>query len=371
MTLGRAKRRNDHRRPATVTLKEVAEAAGVSTMTVSNVIHDRPNVSAAQRERVQDQIKRLGYVPNRAAQELAGVAYPRFGLLYSNVRNPFIASVIVGALSAASRLHVDISIQLARLSDREALKDTICRMVDAGAEGFLLPSPIAEFAALTFKEKGLPVPAIAIAPGFPIPGMASVRCDERQAAFDLVSMLLDLGHRQIGCMVGPKAQTGTVARYEGYCAALRSRGVAPRPEHVVRSEFRFQEGVQAADGLLQRKPRVTAIFAENDTLAASVLAAAHSRGIAVPEALSVVGYDDSPIAEQVWPPLTTVRQDAGAMTERAVEVLSQNVRAWRADQSSHTAQDVLLPYEIVRRSSIAKVTGSPRDRRSRAKLDPS
>jgi len=369
MTLGRAKRRNDHRRPPTVTLKEVAEAAGVSTMTVSNVIHQRPNVSAAQRERVQDQIKRLGYVPNRAAQELAGVAYPRFGLLYSDVRNPFIASVIVGSLSAASRLHVDISIQLARLNDPEALKDTIRRMVDSGAEGFLLPSPIAEFAALTFKGNALPVPAIAIAPGFPIPGMASVRCDERQAAFELVSMLLDLGHRKIGCMVGPKAQTGTVARYEGYCAALRSRGIDPRPEHVVRSEFRFQEGVQAADGLLQRKPRVTAIFAENDTLAASVLAAAHSRGIAVPEALSVVGYDDSPIAEQVWPPLTTVRQDAGAMTERAVEVLSQNVRAWRADQSIHTAQDVLLPYEIVRRSSIAKVTGSPSDRRSRAKLD--
>jgi LacI family transcriptional regulator len=173
----------------------------------------------------------------------------------------------------------------------------------------------------------------------------------------LVSILLDLGHSRIGCIVGPKAQTGTVARYEGYCAALRSRGIDPRPEYVVRSEFRFQEGVQAADSLLRRKQRITAIFAENDTLAASVLAAAHSRGIAVPEALSVVGYDDSPVAEQVWPPLTTVRQDAGAMTERAVEVLSQNVRAWRADQSIVTAQDVLLPYEIVRRSSIGKAPG--------------
>ena len=179
-------------------------------------------------------------------------------------------------------------------------------MEDAGVEGFLLPSPIAEFVALTFKKAPLRVPAVAILPGFPIPGMSSVRCDETHAAFELVSMLLDLGHTKIGHIAGPESQTGCVARREGYFAALKSRAINPRPEYLVKSKFNFQEGVRAADVLLRRKPRVTAIFAANDTLAAAVLAAAHRDGIAVPDSLSVVGYDDSPIAEQLCPALTTV-----------------------------------------------------------------
>jgi LacI family transcriptional regulator len=354
MTLGRAKRSTNHGRPPKVTLKEVAEAAGVSMMTVSNVLHNRPKVSDLLRDRVLKQIKELGYIPNRSAQELAGVAYARFGLLYTNVRNPFIASVLAGSLTAASQLRADISIHLAKLDDAAALRKTVRQLVDSGIEGLLLPSPVAEFASLAFKRKPLPIPAIAIAPGFPVPGMASVRCDERQAAFEVVSMLLDLGHTRIGHLAGPTSQTGCIARYEGYCDALRARSIEPRPEYVVKTEFLFQDGVQAADALLDREPRVTAIFAANDTLAASVMAVAHRRGIAVPEALSIVGYDDSPTAEHVWPGLTTVHQDFVALTERAVNVLNKNVMAWRADSSARSDQDIMLPYEIVRRPSIAK-----------------
>lgn len=355
------RRAGDPRRPARVTIKEVAEAAGISMMTVSNVINNRPNVSAALRERVQKQIDDLGYVPNRAAQELAGVTRPHFGLLYPGVINPFIASVIVGSLNAASRLKVDVSIQLARPGDAKELKDTVRRMQDTGVEGLLLPSPMAEFAAQTFRKKP-PVPVVALAPGLPIPGITSVRCNERQAAFELVSMLLDLGHTRIAHLAGPETQSGSIARLEGYKAALISRGIDPHPDCVVRSsEFRFQSGVKAAEALLDLEPRPTAIFAANDTLAASVLAVTHHRDIAVPEELSVVGYDDSPTAEQVWPALTTVRQDFATMTERAVEALDEKVRALRAGTPLGPADDVVLPYEIVRRSSTAQLSkrGAP------------
>jgi LacI family transcriptional regulator len=338
-----------------VTIKEVAEAAGVSMMTVSNVIHNRPNVGEASRRRVLSKIKSLGYVPNRAAQELAGVAHGRFGLLYSSARNQFAGSLFAGSLAAAVRLRADISIQLAEPGDPAAFRRSLKRMVDSGIEGLLLPSPIAEFAAETYAGKHLPVPAVAIATGHPLAGMSSVRSDERQAAFEIVSMLLELGHTKIAYLSGPDSQSGCIARREGYFAALKARGLSPRPELQARSIFRFQEGLQAADALLQREPRITAVFAANDTLAASVIAAAHRRGIAVPESLSVVGYDDSPIAEQVWPALTTVRQDAVAMTDRAVEVLNQAVKDWRADRSARREEDVLLPYEIVLRASIARV----------------
>ncbi|MFQ8433059.1 LacI family DNA-binding transcriptional regulator [Amaricoccus sp. W119] len=348
-----AKREASTGRPPRVTLKDVAKAAGVSMMTVSNVLHDRPNVSAALRELVQRRIEELGYVPNRAAQQLAGVTRPHFGLLYASVINPFIASVIVGSLTAASRLGIDVTIELAELDDPKSLRSTISRMRDTGVDGLLLPSPIAEFVERTFRKKPLKFPAVAIAPGFSMPGMASVRVDEEGAAFELVSSLLDLGHTRIGHLAGPETQSGSFARHEGYRAALLARGIEPCAEHLERSRFNFQDGVEAAERLLAREPRVTAVFAANDTLAASVLAVTHRRGIAVPRSLSVVGYDDSPVAEQVWPALTTVHQDAFAATERAVEMLNASVAAWRAGSFTGPAEDLLLPYRIVHRASTA------------------
>jgi LacI family transcriptional regulator len=354
----RKARSSNHGRPPVVTLKDVAEAAGVSMMTVSNVLHNRPKVGDEAKDRVLKAIKKLGYVPNRSAQELAGVAYTRFGLLYTNVRNPFIASVFAGSLTAGSRLRADISLQLATLDDAASLRKTIREMVDSGIEGLVLPSPIAEAASSAFKQKPLPIPAVAIAPGFAVPGMASVRCDERRAAFEVVTMLLDLGHTEIGHIEGPTSQSGCIARLDGYREALEARSIEPRADLVEKSDFTFHEGVRAAEALLARNPQITAIFAANDTLAASVIAAAHRRGIAVPDALSVIGYDDSPTAEHVWPGLTTVHQDFKILTERAVEVLHESVLAWRANSAASLNQDIVLPYEIVRRPSIAKAVES-------------
>lgn len=346
---GRRRRQSDR-----VTVKEVADAAGVSMMTVSNVIHNRANVSPALREQVQQKIAELGYVPNRAAQELAGMVRPHLGLLYRGVINPFIAAVIVGAMKAAERLQVDVTVQLAQIDDPKALRATLARMELAGTDGFLLPSPIAEFAAATFRKKPLELPAVAIAPGQAVPGMAAVRCDERQAACDLVTLLAQHGHRRIGHIAGPLAQSGSTARLEGYQAALAARRLDSGPGQVVRTaSYAFQDCLAAAEDLLARSPRVTAIFAANDTLAAAVVATAHRLGLTVPADLSVVGYDDSPVAEQVWPGLTTIHQDAQAMTERAVEVLAGAVQAWRKDKSVLPREDVVMPYQLVTRASVA------------------
>jgi LacI family transcriptional regulator len=337
-----------------VTLRDVAAAAGVSTMTVSNVLNDKPNVGKSSRERVNAAIHRLGYVPNRAAQQLAGEPDLRIGLLYTGVLNSFAAALFIGSVTAASSLRAEVSIRLAGIDDPKALRETLHRMRRAGVEGFLLPAPIAEAAALAFEKEALDVPAVAIATGFPIPGMASVRCDDRRAAFELVSMLLDLGHVHVGHITGPTSQSVSIVRREGYGAALLSRGIEPRPELVVESAFNFQAGIAAADVLLDREPGITAIFAANDTLAAGVIAAAHRRGLAVPEALSVVGYDDAPIAEQVWPALTTARQDSIALTERAFAILADDVRARRGGSTILSSQDVVLPHEIVSRASVAR-----------------
>lgn len=337
-----------------VTLKEVADAAGVSMMTVSNVIHDRANVGTDLRALVQSKIKELGYTPNRAAQQLAGIARPHVGLIYTAVTNPFIASVIVGTMKAASRLQVDVSVELAKLDDPKALRNTMHRMEETGIDGFLLPSPVAEFVASTFKKKPLDVPAVAIAPGFPIPGMSSVRGDDRKASHELVTMLLDRGHTKIGHLAGPEPQSGSIARLQGYKDALADRGIEANDDWIVRTTFNFQEGVKAAERLLRQEPGITAIFAANDTLAASVLAVAHNNGIAVPDKLSVVGYDDSPVAEQAWPGLTTIHQDALEITEKAVELLAGAVRRWKISPEDHKDEDIVIPYQMVTRGSVSQ-----------------
>lgn len=350
------KRNGRRRQLQRITVKDVAEAAGVSMMSVSNVIHNRAHVSDALRHLVQEKIKELGYVPNRAAQELAGVVRPHFALLYPGVINPFIAAIIVGAMKAAERLKVDVSVQLAQIDDQKALRETMQRLEREGIEGFLLPSPIAEFVASAYHQKPLSVPAVALAPGTPLPGMASVRCDERQAAIGLVSILIEAGHRHIGHLAGPVTQSGSVARRQGYEIALRAQGIEPKPEDIVVSPaYTFQEGVKAAEALLNGNPKLTAVFAANDTLAAAVLAVAHRRNIPVPTAFSVVGYDDAPVAEQVWPGLSTVHQDAPNMTERAVELLVEGVRAWKADRSFKLVGDVVLPYRIIERGSVGRI----------------
>lgn len=337
-----------------VTLRDVAAAAGVSIMTVSNVLNNKPNVGDSSRARVNAAIHRLGYVPNRAAQQLAGEPDIRVGLIYTGVLNSFAAALFIGAVTAASELRAEVSIQLAGIDDPAALRATLHRMQMAGVEGFLLPAPIAEAAALAFADEALDAPAVAIATGFPLPGMASVRCDDRRATFDLVSMLLDLGHVHIGHISGPTSQSVSIVRREGYVAALQARGLAARPELIVDSAYTFQAGIAAADRLLEREPRLTAIFAGNDSIAAGVIAAAHRRGLDVPAALSVVGYDDAPIAEQVWPALTTVRQDSVALTRRAIALLNDDIRARRAGTGTLSSQDVVLPCEIVSRASVAR-----------------
>lgn len=354
MTKAEARRGRRPGQSSRVTLKAVAEAAGVSMMTVSNVIHNRVNVSAMLREQVEQKIRELGYVPNRAAQALAGAARPHFGLLYPGVINPFIAAVIVGSMKAAARLQVDITVQLAQLGEAKALRETIERMMASGVDGFLLPSPMAEFFAASFRRKPINLPVVALAPGHAMPEMASVRCDETQAAHDLVSMLADLGHVRIGHLAGPETQSGSIARADGWRAALVARGINPAAAWMERSaSYGFQDGVRAAEALLSHNPRLTAVFAANDTLAAAIIATAHRLGVDVPGDLSVVGYDDAPVAEQVWPGLTTIHQDAEAMTEQAVELLVKCAQVWAADAGHPRLDDIVLPYRLVQRGSVA------------------
>jgi LacI family transcriptional regulator len=188
---------------------------------------------------------------------------------------------------------------------------------------------------------------VAFAPGRDLPGMASVRIDDFAAARDMTSMLLDQRHRRIGFITAPRSLGVFESRRGGYLAALHARGMEIDHDLILEGQMDFRSGFAAAAEMLNLANPPTAIFASNDDMAAGALVAARSLGIDVPNALSVAGFDDTPLATKLWPPLTTVRFPVIEMAELAIEMLVEAAR-------SHVPPPPVtryLSYSIVERAS--------------------
>jgi len=294
----------------------VAVRAGVSPMSVSNVINGH-NVRPATREAVLRAIDELNYKPNIAARALASASTTRIGLLYNSPESAFVSALLVGALDAATRFGAQLLIR--RFEEKRALADILFDMVQGGANALILPAPYCEVASGTALIDRLKVPVIALCSGDELPDMSSVRVDDVAAARDMTNYLIGLGHRRIGFVRGAQTHIVRRTRFEGYRLALSGHGIEFDPDLVVDGDLTFESGLGATEQLLSLRQPPTAIFASNDDMAAAVISVAHRRDIRVPDQLSVVGFDDSPISRKIWPTLTTVRQPIVDMTAMAVE----------------------------------------------------
>ncbi|WP_434989704.1 LacI family DNA-binding transcriptional regulator [Xanthomonas melonis] len=195
-------RRSGARPP--ITLRTVAERAGVSPMTVSNVINGRGKVSAQTHARVREAIRlKTGYVPNIAARRLAGATGTRLGLVYSDIRSPFLSEVLLTTLASATAIGAQLVVREGQLPNRDHAEQLVMELIDAGAEGLLLVPPYAELLAESDYFQRLGVPAVAIAGATPLAGMQTIRIDNRLAADQLTSHLIQRGHRQIAFITGP------------------------------------------------------------------------------------------------------------------------------------------------------------------------
>jgi LacI family transcriptional regulator len=285
-------------------------------MSVSNVINGR-NVRPATREAVLRAIEELDYTPNVAARALASATITRIGLLYHSAESAFVSALLVGALDAASRFGAQLLIR--RFDEARSLADILFDMVAGGANALILPAPHCEAISGTGLVERLKVPVIALCSGDELPDMSSVRVDDVAAARDMTLYLIGLGHRRIGFIRGARNHVISRTRFEGYRLALAEHGVGFDPDLVVDGDLTFESGLTATEQLLSLRAPPTAIFASNDDMAAAVISVAHRRDIRVPDQLSVVGFDDSPISRKIWPPLTTIRQPIVDMTAMAVE----------------------------------------------------
>lgn len=339
------------------TIKDVAREAGVSAMTVSRVINGKSNVKPATRDKIQKAITKVNYRPNVGARLLSGRRTYQFLMLYNNPNVGWMGELLIGMMNSCRRIGYHLSIEGVGEFEGENPgagidAEEVQNLLDSSrVDGIILPPPICFNQAVLDVISAQNIPCVRIAGTSQRGHKLRVTIDNFAAAYDITNHLIDLGHHDIAIIKGPDFFVASGLRFQGYAQAMREHGLEVRDSYIATGNFDVQTGYMCGRKLLRRKQRPTAIFATNDEMAAGVLAAAQELKISVPERLSVAGFDDAPIAQSVWPKLTTVGQPLRAMGEKSVELLERYVRHMDDDTQDEVEPAISLGYKLVERQS--------------------
>ena len=337
-----------HRRP---TLGEVALAAGVSPATVSRVVNGSPRVSDSAREAVQQAIRTLDYVPNRAARSLVTRQTDTIAIVLSEPEelifsDPFFAAMVRGISASVAETELQLVLLMVQ-SQRE--REKVERYVTQGHvdgvvlmslhSGDRLPDLLAD-ANIPMVLSGRPSGNA----GF----VSYVDADNRGGGRIAVDHLLSIGRRQIGTVTGPMDMGVAVDRFDGYCDGLRAASIRPTKSLVEAGDFSDLSGERAMAALLRRNPDLDGVFVASDPMAMGALRALEKAGRRVPHDVAVVGFDDIPMAGYAHPPLTTVRQPLDQMAAAMAELLLAQLN----EASTYDGLDhIICSTELVRRAS--------------------
>jgi LacI family transcriptional regulator len=331
-----------------VTLHDVARVARVSPMTVSRFIGGSANIRHA--DRVRAAIEKLGYSPNASARSLASAGALKIGLLYGNPSATFNSEFLVSLLENSARIGCQMLLEKCTAASTE--RAAAGKLIKAGIDGAILPPPMCDSHALLRQFALAGIATVAVGTGREgVPGL-SLRIDNFHAAEQMTHYLLSLGHRDIGFIQGHPRQADSAQRYEGYAAALEAAGLPTPSKWVKQGYYTYRSGLVAAAQMLRGKHRPTAIFASNDDMAAGALAAAHQLKLDVPRDLSIVGFDDTPLASAVWPSLTTIRQPVDTLIRTGLDLLVEEIRRRRRGEAPAQRQE-LARLTLVKRESSA------------------
>jgi LacI family transcriptional regulator len=334
-----------------VKMVDVAKHASVSVKTVSRVLNNEPHVQDKLRERVMESVKELGYVPSASARNLRSRRTYTLHLIAHNVRSNFTNAVQSGALIASQELGYNLhwtTLEPKIAEDTQKL-ESWCRdfVTQKRPNGVVLIPPYANFESVNRYFNDLNVPIIRIGPNDIDDDNVTVKIDDRRAALDATQYLIDTGHKCIAFIRGLEDQNATHERFKGYYQALETAGIELDETLIFPGKFDFASGMQVGEEIMQLENRPTAVFAANDDMAAGVVVAAHKNNIRIPEDISIMGFDDSEMAEKIWPPLTTTRQPRVEFGKRAVEILISKL----GNNCSKASETELLGYELIIRGS--------------------
>jgi LacI family transcriptional regulator, galactose operon repressor len=326
---------------------EVASSAGVSVATVSRVLNGTGPVSPEARRRVLDAVESLGYVPHSAARSLSTRRTMNVGVLLPDVHGAFFSEIVRGIdlAARAAGYHILVSSSHSDLGETSAVLQALHGRID----GLLLLTAgmDADWLRRTLPRR---VPAVLLYNSGADEEYDTIGVDNRRGAQMAVDHLLGLGHRRIALICGPAGNADAEERLRGFREALAARGLKADPDLELPGDFREESGFLAGERLADLAPPPTAVFAANDAMAIGCLAALRGRGLRVPEDVSLVGFDDIPIARYLTPALTTVQVPIAEIGGRALERLVALIQGGSGIPKQH---EVVTPTLAVRASTAA------------------
>ncbi|MCX8157390.1 MAG: LacI family transcriptional regulator [Verrucomicrobiae bacterium] len=331
-----------------VRLKDIAARAGVTVMTVSKVMHDAPDVSAATKARIRALAEEMGYMPNAMARGLRSRRTRLLGVVISAVTNPMFGRVLL-ALEEQAHAHGYDLLLAHTLNDPAREEQVIRRMLSRHVEGLLI-SPVYRLqpTAPIYEElRRRNVKTVLLGHRAPFcEHLVAVETADFEASRQLTAHLLELGHRRIAYLAGPVISPGNRERLEGHRTALREAGIEPDDRLVFHAGATIEEGEQAAAQLAQEAVRPTALMAVNDLVAIGAARFLLSQGWQIPQDISVAGFGNVLLAEHFRVPLTTVRQPKLRLGRTAFELLLGLLKG-------EVVQSVRLPAQVIVRQSTA------------------
>ena len=333
------------------TVRDVARRAGVSVSTVSHVLNRTRFVSDELRERVLSAMHDLEFEPNAAARTLSLKRSNTIGLIVSDIRNPFFASVARGVEDVAQERGYTVVLCN---SDETLVREAAClkALQNRQVDGVLLASAgAADKYVARLAQAGYPI--VLVDRDLPHLHLPAVVLDNEGAAYRAVRHLIERGHQRIGMLSGRDSISTTTERVAGYERALRDEGLEPNACLLISGQSTSEGGAQATHALLDVRPPPTAIFSGNNMMSIGALHAISNRGLTVPDDIALVGFDDFPFpwSDAFRPHLTTMAQPTYELGQQAAEMLLHILR-----NASHPAHRVVLDAKLVVRES----SGPPR-----------
>ncbi|MEW6306687.1 MAG: LacI family DNA-binding transcriptional regulator [Verrucomicrobiota bacterium] len=331
-----------------VRLKDIAKAAGVSVMTVSKVLRDAPDISAATKARVKVLAQQMGYVPDTVARGLRNRETKFFGLLISAASNPIYARIIMAIEERAHELGYEIILgHTLNLAEREEayIKRFLSRRIDGL---FIAPVYRLGQTAPVYEELArLKIPTVVLGHrALFCQQFANVETDDIAASYAATKHLLDLGHKRIAFFTGAQASPAAQERYEGYRRALTEAKINLDDKLVFHAGSTIEEGAKAALQMLNESPNATAVQTVNDLVAIGAANVFLDQGVRIPQDVSVMGYGNLLTSEYFRVPLTTVRQPKFRLGVAAMDLMTKLLRGEKVESQRLSAQ-------IVVRSSTA------------------
>jgi LacI family transcriptional regulator len=329
-----------------VDIRDVARRAKVSTATVSRTVNQVATVDAQLAKRVWKAVAELGYYPNRQARALVSGRSRVFGLIVSEITNPFFPEIVQTFETLAVEQNYEILLT-STIHDPKRMELAVRRMIEGRVDGVAILTFGMEDELLEhLRFRNLPLVFVDVGPK--APRVSNIRVDYAYGIRQAVQHLAAMRHERIGFVTGPLRLRSAVARRDAFEASMREIGLQVRPELIVEGDHRLEGGKLALQKLSKLREQPTALMCSNDMTAIGVMRQAFDLGIGVPQELSVIGFDDTRLADFMIPPLTTIQMSQAELATLAFNALLKEVKR---DAPAPNGTEFVLKTQLILRNS--------------------